>query len=77
MPRPAITEGMVSKGGRNPPNTSDARPPAPGGSGGKQRDLVFAKAVVEEIVLLLRPFSKEARERIFCMANAALERADR
>lgn len=29
-----ITEGPCNKGGQNPPSTSDARPPAPGGSGG-------------------------------------------
>lgn len=27
-----LTEGKVSKGGRNPPNTSLERPPAPGSS---------------------------------------------
>ena len=30
-----ITEGRVCKGGQNPPNMSDKRPPAPGGSGGR------------------------------------------
>jgi hypothetical protein len=30
-----ITEGTVRKGGLNPPNTSNLRPPAPKGSGRK------------------------------------------
>jgi hypothetical protein len=33
----ALTEGRISKGGHNPPNTSTLRPPAPQGSGGGER----------------------------------------
>lgn len=33
--RTQVTEGTAKKGGLNPPNTSDSRPPAPSGSGGK------------------------------------------
>lgn len=29
-----LTEGQVSKGGQNPPNSGGSRPPAPQGSGG-------------------------------------------
>ena len=32
-----LTEGKISKGGQNPPNTSDRRPPPPKGSGGKDK----------------------------------------
>jgi hypothetical protein len=32
-----LTEGKMSKGGLNPPNTSTRRPPPPQGSGGKQQ----------------------------------------
>jgi hypothetical protein len=32
-----LTEGTVKKGGHNPPNTSAGRPPAPGGSGGREK----------------------------------------
>jgi len=31
--RPLLIEGRINKGGVNPPNRSDTRPPAPGGSG--------------------------------------------
>ena len=39
-----LTPGRVSKGGTNPPNTSSARPPAPGGSGGNVIKLIDGQA---------------------------------
>lgn len=39
-----LTEGPVSKGGTNPPNTSDIRPPAPQGSGGLSKSIVRPQA---------------------------------
>lgn len=50
-----LEEGTYRKGGRNPPNTSDKRPPPPKGSGGKAVEDLRAErdealAVLRELV---------------------------
>jgi hypothetical protein len=51
MKKTTLTEGTVKKGGQNPPNLSDERPPKPEGSDGQsprlQRKRRFIRALAE------------------------------
>lgn len=79
-------EGRVCKGGRNPPNTSDKRPPAPKGSGGEaflEKEIPKLvrrwgmEAVLEELASLVtreKEMAAEARQatKYLCILEADL-----